>query len=81
MAEKRVPMGSEKQVSVVTSGALIVAVDRAGGTLEFTDSELAEIRARRPGQVITTTVDRSSGEPVIRLTFEQGTKPTPDPIM
>lgn len=74
--------GTNKQVSVVISGAMFVALDRAGGTFEFTDFELAEVKARRRGQVITAEVDRSNpGPPVIRLTFQQGTTPTSDPIM
>jgi hypothetical protein len=79
---KALKAGTPKQVSVVITGAMFVALDRAGGTFEFTDVELAEIKARRRGQVISAVVDRSRpGEPIIRLTFEQGTKPTTDPVM
>lgn len=77
----KVRKAKPEQVSVVITGAMFVALDRAGGTFEFTDVELAAIKARRQGQVITATVDRSGpGEPIIRLTFEQGTGPTNDPV-
>jgi hypothetical protein len=80
---KPAKLGTPKQVSAVITGAMFVALDRAGGTFDFTDVELTEVKARRRGQVITATVDRSKpGEPVIRLTFEQGTSPVEsEPIM
>jgi len=48
--------------------ALIVALERTGGELEFTQSEFAAVRARLGEYVISGEVDRDvPREPVIRI--------------
>lgn len=48
--------------------ALAVALERAGGEIEYTQSEFAAVRARLGEYVITGEVDRTGpGEPIIRI--------------
>jgi hypothetical protein len=48
--------------------ALAVALERAGGEIEYTQSEFAAVRARLGEYMMTGEVDRSApGEPVIRI--------------
>ena len=59
------------KAAVMTTAALTVALDRAGGHLEYTQSEFLAVRAKRGDYVISTTFDKSGpGEPVIRVTLE-----------
>lgn len=71
-----------KQQSVVVPAALAVLLERAGGVLEFTQSEFAAIMARRGRYVITSIVDRSGpGEPVIRMEIEAAPAKPGDLVM
>jgi hypothetical protein len=81
VAEKVKP-ATPKQVSFVMRGAVMVLVERAGGFVEFTDTELAAIRARRGPYIATAMVDRSKpGEPIIRVALEPAPGAPSDPVM
>lgn len=65
--ERRAATIQEKESTLIRS-ALAVLLERAGGTMEYTQSEYAAVRASRGEYVITGEVDRSGeGEPVIRV--------------
>lgn len=54
--------------SSMMRAALAVALERAGGEIEYTQTEFAAVRARLGEYVITGEVDRAApGEPVIRI--------------
>lgn len=81
MAEKT-KAATPKQESALIRSALIVALERAGGTLEFTETEYAAVRAMRGPYVITAKVDRSGpDEPVVRVALEPAPGKASDPIM
>jgi hypothetical protein len=61
---------NEKQ-SVLLSSALAVLLERAGGEMSYTQTEITAVRVRRGEYVITGEVDRSGpGEPLIRIKLE-----------
>jgi len=61
--------------------ALAVLLERAGGTVELTQSEYLAIKARRGPYQIVGEVDKSGpGEPVIRVTLAVSTKPDDTPV-
>ena len=63
-------MSGEKQAAL-TSSALAVLLEREGGSVEYTQSEFAAVRARHGDYSIVGEVDRSGpGEPIIRLTLQ-----------
>ena len=54
--------------SPLMRAALVVALERAGGEVEYTQSEFAAVRARLGEYIIADEVDRDTpGEPVIRI--------------
>jgi hypothetical protein len=70
----------DKQATL-TSSALAVLLERAGGEMTYTQSEFAAVRARRGEYVIQGEVDRSGpGEPVIRVTLIPATSKGSMPV-
>ena len=62
--------------------ALAVLLDRAGGTVELTQTEYAAIKARRGAYQIVGEVDKTGpGEPIIRVTLRPSTKADDSPVM
>lgn len=61
-------MANENKESVLIRSALAVLLERMGGSMEYTQSEFAAVKAARGEYVISGEVDRSrAGEPVIRV--------------
>jgi hypothetical protein len=54
--------------SSLMRAALAVALERAGGEIEYTQTEFTAVRARLGEYVITGAIDRAApGEPIIRI--------------
>lgn len=61
--------------------ALSVMVDRAGGSVELTQTEFAGIKARRGPYQLVASVDRSGpGEPIIRVELRPSDRMDDTPI-
>lgn len=59
---------AQEKESVLIRSALAVMLERQGGTIEYTQTEFAAVKAKHGEYVITGEVDRSGGgEPVIRV--------------
>jgi hypothetical protein len=67
--------------SSMMRAALAVALDRASGEIEFTQTEFAAVRARLGEYVITGDVDRTApDEPVIRIRLVPSTAKQTIPV-
>jgi hypothetical protein len=76
---RRVTM-QEKESTLIRS-ALAVLLERAGGSIAYTEAEYAGVRARRGEYAISGWVDRSGpGEPVIRVELIPDTNKASMPV-
>jgi hypothetical protein len=68
-------MSEQREGQVLLDVALAVLVDRAGGSVEYTQSEYEAAKARRGPFQVEAVVDKSGpGEPVVRLAIKPSTK-------
>lgn len=81
VAEKTKP-ATPVQESALIRSALAVLLERTGGTMEYTQTEYAAIKAVHGPYVITAKVDKSGpGEPVVRVAIEAAPGKASDPVM
>jgi hypothetical protein len=81
MAEKT-KAATPTQESALIRSALAVLLERAGGTMEYTQTEYSAVRAAHGPYVITAKVDKSGpGEPVVCVAIEAAPGKATDPVM
>lgn len=70
----------ERENAIFRSG-LAVLIERAGGVLEYTQTEFEGVRARHGEYVLTGEIDKSGpGEPIIRIRIAPDTAKRTMPV-